>query len=321
MKKAFTCTGIHPLNPNIFSDNHFAPSKASSSKAHLPPCFPANIPSSPPSVNMDLSDNSDSDYVDDESMATSADEALAEERSEANFMIICETDGSSMEVLNQSNTGPAPEPSKQDVTTLPTPSTITVPQIESGRLKQHTRSSSESTYLPTMIPVISHDQFMGKNEEERWETVLQLQGWCHTLMENFTLCSAELGAANSHCTVLKREKLLQQVQENKKKKKNIEMMRLPACFVMHPDLHASFEASRTAWQEKEQAEVEKQAQKQAEEVAWIAKITENASTKIFDKPLTSYKLKDDLLTIVQALGCPVNKKDTIAVTHQTGLVQ
>ncbi|KAG1851017.1 hypothetical protein C8R48DRAFT_836561 [Suillus tomentosus] len=42
------------------------------------------------------------------------------------------------------------------------------------------------------------------------------------------------------------------------------------------------------------------------------KINQNAVTKDFDVPLSSYKLKDDFLTIAQALGVAVEKKDTIA---------
>ncbi|KAG0692338.1 hypothetical protein DFH29DRAFT_1048592 [Suillus ampliporus] len=56
------------------------------------------------------------------------------------------------------------------------------------------------------------------------------------------------------------------------------------------------------------AEAAKQAQKKAENDARTVKINRNAVTKDFDAPLSSYKLKDDFLTIAQALGLAVEKR-------------
>ena len=48
IKKAFEKTGLHPINWHIFTEEDFAPSKASSTVAHVPSTFPADFPSSDP---------------------------------------------------------------------------------------------------------------------------------------------------------------------------------------------------------------------------------------------------------------------------------
>jgi hypothetical protein len=39
IKKAFTKTGLNPLNPDIFTEQDFAPSYQSSTQAHVPTSF------------------------------------------------------------------------------------------------------------------------------------------------------------------------------------------------------------------------------------------------------------------------------------------
>jgi len=59
VQKVFRKTGIYPLNPDVFTDQDYAPSMASSSVAHLPPSYPlADIPSSPiPNMDLDLDES------------------------------------------------------------------------------------------------------------------------------------------------------------------------------------------------------------------------------------------------------------------------
>ena len=64
IKKSFEKTGIYPFNPDIFTDEDCAPSIASSTIAHLPPSYLAEIPSSPPAVATDDDKGSDDDNLD-----------------------------------------------------------------------------------------------------------------------------------------------------------------------------------------------------------------------------------------------------------------
>jgi hypothetical protein len=63
IKTAFCKTGIYPHNPNVFMDEDYAPSMASSTSAHVPESYPDDVPNSPGlAVGSDL-DTSDDDYV------------------------------------------------------------------------------------------------------------------------------------------------------------------------------------------------------------------------------------------------------------------
>jgi hypothetical protein len=55
LRSAFAATGIFPFNPNIFSDEDFAPAKSSSLSMHLPKDFPPEVASSSP-IASDVSD-------------------------------------------------------------------------------------------------------------------------------------------------------------------------------------------------------------------------------------------------------------------------
>jgi hypothetical protein len=46
--KAFKMTGLYPVNRNVFKSEDFAPSKASSTVAHVPGSFPDEVPESDP---------------------------------------------------------------------------------------------------------------------------------------------------------------------------------------------------------------------------------------------------------------------------------
>ncbi|KAG6838403.1 hypothetical protein C0991_011875, partial [Blastosporella zonata] len=58
IQTSFCLTGIHPLNPDIFTDKDFAPSKSFSNQVHVPSSFPDNIPSSPSAAV-----TTDEDYI------------------------------------------------------------------------------------------------------------------------------------------------------------------------------------------------------------------------------------------------------------------
>jgi hypothetical protein len=50
IQSAFKKTGIYPFNPDVFTDEDFAPSNVTSSKAHVPESFPPEVHSSSPAI-------------------------------------------------------------------------------------------------------------------------------------------------------------------------------------------------------------------------------------------------------------------------------
>ena len=66
---AFSCTGIYPFNPNVFTNADYAPANSFSTTSHVPRSFPTDVPSSSPvpSNVSDLDSDSGSDKSDDQS--------------------------------------------------------------------------------------------------------------------------------------------------------------------------------------------------------------------------------------------------------------
>ena len=57
---AFSCTGIHPFNPQVFTDKDFAPARSFSTIPQVPRSFPADVHSSSP-IPSDVLDSTSSD--------------------------------------------------------------------------------------------------------------------------------------------------------------------------------------------------------------------------------------------------------------------
>ncbi|KAG2125467.1 uncharacterized protein EDB93DRAFT_1191027 [Suillus bovinus] len=96
--------------------------------------------------------------------------------------------------------------------------------------------------------------------------------------------------------------MLNQRLANKTQKKRQKSKKINARFVTHPELREAFEAEEIERIEKEKVEAEKAAQKKAENDVRLSRIEEDIKTKVFDGSLSSYKRKDDLVTIAGALS-------------------
>ena len=97
--KAFEKTGLHPVNRQIFTEEDFAPSKASSTVAHVPSSFPADFPSSDPAeASHDDGTQSESDPSD-----LDGDFCPQDEESEGMSIDECFSDLLAKTVLTQMN--------------------------------------------------------------------------------------------------------------------------------------------------------------------------------------------------------------------------
>ncbi|KIJ90309.1 hypothetical protein K443DRAFT_79390, partial [Laccaria amethystina LaAM-08-1] len=89
--------------------------------------------------------------------------------------------------------------------------------------------------------------------------------------------------------------------ENMRAKKNRGSNKIKGRILTLPEMKAAFDTQEVVRLEKEKTDREKEAQKTSEALERNAQITQDIVLKIFDKPLTSYKRKDELVTIAGAL--------------------
>ncbi|KIK03090.1 hypothetical protein K443DRAFT_42533, partial [Laccaria amethystina LaAM-08-1] len=89
--------------------------------------------------------------------------------------------------------------------------------------------------------------------------------------------------------------------ENVRAKKNRGSKKVKGRILTLPAMKASFDIQENERREKEKTDREKEAQKAAEALTRSAQIMHDTVLKVFDKPIASYKKKDDLVTIGGAL--------------------
>jgi hypothetical protein len=150
---------------------------------------------------------------------------------------------------------------------------------------------------------MSHFQVMASSKEELWEHIQQLYAQNQTLTEAVAMQTAQVDAANAHCTIAQRENQDWRVKaENERRKKTRTSTKVKARYVTAPEFKESFEAGADARKEKERLEKDKKDKKKLDEEARIARIHNSIATRTFDSPFTSYKRKEDLEALAGALG-------------------
>ena len=196
IEKAFEKTGIYPVNPNIFTKEDFAPSKASSSKAHVPDSFPDDVPSSDLAIPSDAESDSEMEIDEDE-------------EGDADYI---DTDM---------------EPEEMDDHDLDLDSDDQVNDTHGGRESSGTttHSTSVAAYLDFsdliyQCRAISLCDDESKSRNELLEEVLTLRQQLRKLCGAFDMQAASIRAANAHCTIVKRalEDCRTQIQNNTKKR-------------------------------------------------------------------------------------------------------
>ncbi|KAF5357006.1 hypothetical protein D9756_006480 [Leucocoprinus leucothites] len=140
-----------------------------------------------------------------------------------------------------------------------------------------------------------------KSHEELLSDIRKLQGTVSMLAEAVHSQEAQIHAANSHCTIIKRQLELSQIRlQNTKKKKERGSTKIKARFITLPSLKAAFYAEDAMRAEKERQEVIRLTEKEAHDVLIEQRITEESASRVFTS-LTSYKTKFDLCMLARAL--------------------
>lgn len=138
----------------------------------------------------------------------------------------------------------------------------------------------------------------GEIEMENPKLLHQQQLLEHQLLH----VTAQLDAANAHCTVMQRAASDAKTQLENQKKKTCKSVKTKSRFITPPEMQEAFNLERAEWQQKEREAAERGAQKSAEDEARAARINRDTVFKVFDGTLTSYKWKEDLIFISGALG-------------------
>ena len=170
-----------------------------------------------------------------------------------------------------------------------------------------TRSASVAAYLDFsdliyQCRAISPCDDESKSRNELLEEVLTLRQQLRKLCGAFDMQAASIRAANAHCTIVKRplEDCRTQIQNNTKKRER-GSSKVKARYLTAPSLREAFDIEDIERQRCEKEAAEKEAQKAAETDARNARIAEDAASKVFDQALSSYKTKEPLLAIANAL--------------------
>ena len=318
ISSAFSCTGIYPFNPKVFTDEDFAPAKTFSIASHVPMSFPADVPSSSP-------------FSSDMSNSASSGDGQSEDESDMDVDVphpLCidwdtDSDGSAYEPPS-SLVSPLPGPSSRappvasaiSLPSLITPSIIPMLATPTGAVSEHSapiylaRPSEQSDGLPIntvasasgcSLPcyitcshnaasssALSISVALDPVQAPQPRSVEELTGdnnrlWMtNSLLEKeLTQTKVMLVASNAHCTIIKHAEEGARAELLSKKNKTRHTVKTSACYIAHntmKEIHTS-QAREKAKHEKEATE--KEAQKVVEEAAREARIREEINTRIF----------------------------------------
>ena len=310
---------------------------ASSTIVHIPPSFPPETPSSPPARLSDI-EESDADYklsLDGDFMDEDQDDSIegdsqsnpeSGDDNEEDWSMVQEVDMSYEDSARQTLTLLADRscPQGNPLSMLPftfvpiimsygpylslsqsashseAPShplcDIMTPPLDAPAISMwsHSHSTSASSAIARAAAVLSWMPDWQKSFPELLSEINNLQ-------DQVQQKDTKLLAANTHCTIIQQGMADANKQiESLTKKKTCTSTKVKACFGTLSELKAAFqeEAQRL---EQEQLNAEKEAQKTAEVMAQNACIATDAVLWMFDNSLSTYKHKDDLLTIAGTL--------------------
>lgn len=284
IQSSFRSTGIWPINRNIFTDEDFAPSNASSLTLHVPESYPPDVRPSSPACATDNNEDSNTDTSDDEYMNSDCD----------SDMIKTETESDTMPP-----TPAGSEPRKSTSSGL-IDCLEAISQSQSRRVTRSASAEQNAVIKPPVFVSLERDQRL--TTEERLDEIRSLRMQLHCTYQAMESYQAQIGASNSHCTMAKNEAEEGRVQlENEIRKHSRGSTKIKARFLTKKSLEDDFDREDAENQERERVNAVKEAQKKSDSVAREERIVQNAALKTFGEPLASLKRKEDLETLARAL--------------------
>lgn len=260
--KAFKITGLYPVDRNVFKPEDFAPSKASSTVAHVPNSFPAEVPGSDPiepPMDSDASVDSELDEDYDPSSDTEIGEHDLEQESSSDSDRDSDKDDSDSEPMadrdSDAETVRDPVESandhdddlpvvKADNTDATLPSSGLIVSLMKIETDLHqTRSVTHNSDLFLTIPkVVSLEEDLRRNPEDLLDQVRSLRQQLKSTCQAFRRAMAQISAANSHCTIIQHELGEVRVQlDNATKKKTRGSTKIQARFLTSKNMRAEFD--------------------------------------------------------------------------------
>ena len=302
--KAFRKTGISPFNPSMFLEEDFGPSMASSLGLHLPTSYPDLTPSSPPAIPTDDED-SDDDFIPGHSSDVEMDSGNDKDNSDDKG---CEVEDDFTHV------DPDDEMQATPLLNSDMPQTTPTDILTAGKTPEHSSTSMPpelpgppQASLPDRPPALSTQSYSSSatptSKIPDWEkTKDQLLVENYDLHHKLSQKDALLKAAEAHCMIMT-EALADANRQiaSMAKKKMRGTTKIKARWVALPELKDAFEAEEASRKEQERCNAEKEAQKQADHHARQSQIIKDTVLKVFDRPLTTYKRKDELIVLAGAL--------------------
>ena len=328
--KAFERTGLYPVNRKVFQPEDFAPSKASSSVAHVPDSFPEDVPSSDPI------EPSDGDYEPSNNNNSSSDEEMdLENRSgpswdlepfklyddETESLPVASDDEAKDSSSNEFTTPIPEDPQDPEITIDDSDGMVaaqntdnaplanmsglmaSIASIETSVIHMTRSASARLDLFVTALPkTVSLEEDSRLSHENLLNELCLVRQRLSCTYETLGRALGQLSAANAHCTAIHRELGDVRLQlENATKKKERGSKKIKARFLTGANLRAEFERQDAERREQEHVAAEKGRQKEAETAERAQRVADDALNRDFSGRLTSYK-KDDLRALAIALS-------------------
>ncbi|KAH9031356.1 hypothetical protein EDB85DRAFT_1891161 [Lactarius pseudohatsudake] len=286
LMKAFEKTGIYPVNCQVFTDEDFAPSRASSTIAHVPDSFPTDFPSSDP--------------------AEASDDAQSEsDMSDGDFLISDEEEGpGGDDVCNETGEGITGAETESEEVAEPASGFMQSLASLETKVVHMTRSVTARLELfkPAPPMSISLEEDRLRSREDLLNELRSVRQQLIATHQALGYAIGQLSASNAHCTAIQRE--LGTVRErlsNATKAKERGSKKIKAHFVTSRSLRTEFDQEETERQERERATAERDRQKEAEDAKTTRQIADDALNRDFTGRLAAYK-KSDLRALTIALS-------------------